>query len=80
MKRQAKELKEITTIMTSFPKTIEPTKLPHPKEMMKSVTWQRVLRRCRRPYQKILTSLKLSKDEAEKAYQGKRRVFRKHES
>ena len=28
MRKQARELKEITTMMTSFPKSIEPTKLP----------------------------------------------------
>ena len=70
MKRQAKELKEITTMMTSFPKTIEPTKLPIQRndeighlaksfeEMSKTIS-------------ENLTSLKLSKDEAEKAYREK---------
>ena len=66
MKRQARELKEITTMMTSFPNSIEPTKLPIQRndeighlaksfeEMSKTIS-------------ENLTSLKLSKEEAEKA-------------
>ena len=66
MKRQAKELKEITAMMTSFPQSIEPTKLPIQRndeighlaksfeEMSKTIS-------------ENLASLQLSKEEAEKA-------------
>ena len=70
MKRQARELKDITTMMTSFPSSIEPTKLPIQRndeighlaksfeEMSKTIS-------------ENLASLKLSKEEAEKANQEK---------
>ena len=66
MKRQARELKEITTMMTTFPASIEPAKLPIQRndeighlaksfeEMSKTIS-------------ENLASLKLSKEEAEKA-------------
>ena len=66
MKKQAKELKEITDMMTSFPQSIEPRKLPIQRndeighlaksfeEMSKTIS-------------ENLTSLQLSKEEAEKA-------------
>jgi signal transduction histidine kinase len=66
MKKQSKELKDITMMMTSFPKSIEPTKLPIQRND-EIGHLARSFENMSKTISENVTSLQLSKELAEKA-------------